>query len=147
MSPRRLLAATAAGLIAVGLSLSGGTPVQAGAPAKSEPVLQAARLHIVKIHCIDRNDFVGSDEPYINLNGQRLWSGSNVDIGDEESVELWYDFNDLVTMTLMEDDGGAAGDDDKMGEWYVFSGEAGSGVKFVYSQWTDGYYSVWYEVV
>lgn len=126
------------------LLVAGVSPAVAGPRARV-----AATLHVIDTTCRWQNDSFGSDEPYLRVNGVRVWSGSNVDDGDREPVEFWIGFDEVVQVELWEDDGGLTGEDDRIATWYVFAGEAGTGVKTVQSPWETrpALYDLRYEVV
>ncbi len=139
----RLTVATALTLLVGGLVLTGPAPAQ----AKGENLTVPATLHIIYIRCNEQDDQWGSDEPYITINGQRVWEAGNVDALDYVNVEINVPFDDQVNVQLWEDDGGLSGGDDLMGNWYMWAGEAGSGQHTVDSQYTSGWYWFHYEVI
>lgn len=106
-----------------------------------------AQLHLLDLKCRAENDSFGSDEPYININGQRVWARGNVDRGDVELVNLRFDFDDAIAIDLWEDDGGLSGGDDLMGQWFAFAAENGTGIITLKNQFTTGWYELRYEVV
>jgi hypothetical protein len=118
------------------------------ATAASGGTQAVAQLRLLDLACSGENDWAGSDEPYITVNGQRVWSASNVNRGDTELVDLRFDFDSSITVALREDDGGLAGGDDFMGSWTVTADQAGTGVRTVHSfTWiTAGNYALRYEV-
>jgi len=117
-------------------------------PAAADSGVQVvAQLHQLDLSCRAENDSFGSDEVYININGQRVWSRNNVDRNDIELVNYRFDFDDNVTVELWEDDGGVTGKDDLMGRWFFYAAEAGGGITTVESQYTAGKYDLRYEVV
>jgi len=134
-----LLGALAAALVIVAPS----------SPAGAAPTIQTVQLHIVNIECLFQNDTFGSDEPYLLVNRARVWTGSNVDYGDVESVEYRSGFDDVITIELWEDDGGLAGKDDHIATWFIYDSEIGTGVHTVQSPWDSGagLYEMTYEVV
>jgi hypothetical protein len=102
-------------------------------PAAAQPAVQTtAQLHIFDVNCAQQNDEVFSDEPYLVVNGSRVWSGENVDDGDVEPVNLWFTFDDVITVELWEDDGGWTGEDDRMAVWHFWASEAGTGIRLAY---------------
>ena len=91
-------------------------------------------LDIYEVTCWAYNDPSGSDEPYLKLNGNRIWSG-----GDCSPIETMYpgvttDFWNQVDLYIMEDDFGS---DDTVG--YVLVGpQSGQGTITYYSyKWID----------
>lgn len=128
--------------------LSSFVSLTSAAPAAAGTGTQAvAQLHLLDLKCRAENDSFGSDEPYIVVNGQRVWTGSNVDRNDVELVNLRFNFDEVVTVELWEDDGGLSGGDDHMGTWHIFAAELGGGITTVKSQYTVGVYDLRYEVV
>jgi hypothetical protein len=124
-------------------------PTPAAAAPPRAAAMMVAQLHLLDLECLDENDegWWTSDEPYINVNGQRVWSAGNVDRYEVLLVNLRFDFDEMVTVELWEDDGGLTGKDDLMGRWFIFAGEVGSGVHKVRSQYSFGTYNLRYEVV
>jgi hypothetical protein len=143
---RRALLMALTMLFGIALSPLAGLAAPAAA-ATGGGVQVVAQLHLLDLECLAENDGFGSDEPYININGQRVWSRGNVDRGDIELVNLRFDFDEVVTVELWEDDGGLSGRDDLMGRWFFFASEAGGGITKVRSQFTTGLYDLRYEVV
>ncbi len=102
----------------------------ANAPAaRADSTIQvAATLHLFDLECGDKDDDWGSDEPYININGQRVWEAGNFDNNDIEFLDLRFGFNDTINVQIWEDDGGLTGGDDKMAEWTITAAEIGTGL-------------------
>jgi hypothetical protein len=124
-------------------------PAQARVPAQAQAqsAMVSVRLHIIRITCYGKNDTWGSDEPYFNVNGTRVWRQGNVDYLETVQVDVYTPFDDVATVEMWEDDGGLTGQDDLMGRWFMFSGEVTSGVQSVWTSWSGGRYVVYYEVV
>ena len=142
---RRLFVLT---LVVASVLLSSVVSLARPTPAAADSHVQVvAQLHLLDLKCRAENDSFGSDEPYINVDGQRVWSRNNVDRGDIELVNLRFDFDEAITVELWEDDGGLTGGDDLMGRWFMFAAESGNGITTVTSQYTAGWYELRYEVV
>jgi hypothetical protein len=138
------------GLLTAGLVVTGPASAQAAAApaqAAAATALTSAQLHIVSIRCYGQNDTWGSDEPYFLVNGVRVWERGNVNYLQTVSVDVYVPFEDVVTLEMWEDDGGLTGRDDLMARWFMFTGEAGSGVHGVWTQYGGGSYIMYYEVV
>jgi len=134
----------------VAVAMLGAAMMMVAPPAAvASPGIQTVTLHIINLKCLFQNDTFGSDEPYLVVNGARIWSGSNVDDGDTESIEYWTGFDGVIQIDLWEDDGGLTGRDDHMAVWFIFDSEIGTGVHKVQSPWGVGpaLYDMWYEVV
>jgi hypothetical protein len=141
------------GVLAAAALLAGVPSPVAAAPTAGAPAAPTARaavqLHVIDTTCQWQNDTFGSDEPYLLVNGVRVWSGTNVDYDDVESIEFTTGFDEVVELQLWEDDGGITGGDDHIATWYIFASEAGTGVHTVQSPWENrpGLYDLRYEVV
>lgn len=144
---RAKLVALAGFLLFLPASLAFAAPASA-ASASDDPETQVvAQLHLLDLKCLFENDSFGSDEAYININGQRVWARGNVDAGDIELVNLRFNFDEVITVELWEDDGGLTGGDDHMATWHIFASENGLGILTVPSQFSAGRYELRYEVV
>lgn len=142
MSANRIL--RFAGVAALAVAMAFAAPPAAGA----SPGVQTVTLHIIDLKCLFQNDAFGSDEPYINVNGARVWARGNVDDGETVSVEYWTGFDDVIQIDLWEDDGGLTGKDDHMATWFIFASEIGTGIHKVQSPWENPFlYDMRYEVV
>jgi len=139
----RALRLAALGVLAAALMIVAPLPAAAG------PAVQTVQLHIINVECLFQNDPFGSDEPYLLVNGARVWSGSNVDDGDVERVDYWTGFDDVIRVELWEDDGGLSGRDDHIDTWFIFDSEVGTGTHTVQSPFGSGagLYEMTYEVV
>lgn len=145
---RRSAEVRALGLALLG-ALAAALVIVAPSPAAAAPAVQTVQLHIVNIECLFQNDTFGSDEPYLLVNGARVWSGSNVDDGDVARVDYQSGFDDVIQIDLWEDDGGLSGRDDHIATWFIFDSEVGTGTHTVQSPWDSGagLYDLTYEVV
>jgi hypothetical protein len=126
------------------LFLAFGTPASAATGAQQQA---AGQLHLLDLICEFENDGFGSDEPYITINDVRVWSGSNVDRGDVEFLDLRFDFSDSIHVELWEDDGGVTGSDDLEGDWWVSAVDVGTGIHTLQDQFGGGSYKLRYEVL
>jgi hypothetical protein len=140
---RRALRWLLLGLVTAGVMATVPAPAQAARAS----ALASAQLHIIRIVCYGQNDTWGSDEPYFRVNGVRVWGRGNVNYLNNIMVDVYVPFEDVATTEMWEDDGGLTGRDDLMARWFMFTGEAGSGVQSVWTQYSAGSYIVYYEVV
>jgi hypothetical protein len=132
-----------------GIALSFGFGMAGPAAAATDNQTQVvAQLHLMSVLCLGEDDVIGSDEPYLTINGQRVWSAQNVDGGDHELVNLRFDFDESVTVVLWEDDGGLAGGDDVLLRLTISASQAGTGIQeAATSPLGAGSYRLYYEVV
>jgi hypothetical protein len=147
---RTVRSVSLAAALALLVTLVAPSPAAAGpAAAPGVAAMVVAELHLLDLECIDENDdgWWGSDEPFIVVNGQRVWDAENFDLRDIELIHIRIPFDELVTVEMWEDDGGLRAGDDHMASWYVFAAEVGSGVHKVRTQRTYGTYDLRYEVV
>ena len=105
------------------------------APVTAHHGAQSHFLDVYSITCWAYNDPSGSDEPYLKLNNNRIWTG-----GDCSPIETMYpgvhtDFYMNGDLYIMEDDFGS---DDTVG--YVLVGpQAQQGPQTYYSyKWING---------
>jgi hypothetical protein len=132
-------------LVAPSPAAAGAAPT-AGADPVGVAAMVVAELHLLDLECMDKNDDWGSDEPYITVNGQRVWQRGNFDNRDLELIDLRFPFDEVVTVEVWEDDGGWTGSDDRMASWQFTAAEAGTGVHKVRTPWTFGHYDLRYVV-
>jgi len=100
------------------------------------------------VTCWTQNDPSGADEPYLKLNGSRIWTGPDCTPVTTMYPGVNTTFWNQVSLYIMEDDFGA---DDTVG--YVLVGpQSGQGTITYYSyKWVNGFgwiinYSMDYEV-
>jgi hypothetical protein len=70
-------------------------------------------LRLISLECLDEQDGIWSDdEVYLNFNGARIWSDSDMDKGETRDLTHLgeFAFVDVATLTGWEDDPGS-GDD------------------------------------
>lgn len=93
-------------------------------------------LDIYSVTCWSSNDFgQGADEPYLKLNGNRIWTGPDCTPITTMYPGVHTDFWNTNDLYIMEDDFGS---DDTVG--YVLVGpQSGQGTITYYSyKWIDG---------
>jgi hypothetical protein len=139
-------AAVAAAIVLLATVVARPAPAGAGAAPTGATAMVVAELHLLDLECLDKNDDWGSDEPYIRVNGVRVWGRGNFDNRDIFLINLRFAFDEVVTVEVWEDDGGLTGGDDHMATWQIFAAEAGSGVHKVRTQRTFGHYDLRYAV-
>jgi len=108
----------------------------------------AVALQLKSIECIDQNEF-STDEPYLNFNGSKIWSG-NMTQGQTADLS-WMapiQFNGSATLSLFEDDPGWWGfdKDDYLGTETVYDWQHPGG-SFTLTFDDDGIYKVTVDVL
>lgn len=106
-------------------------------------------LNIYTVTCWMQNDPGGADEPYLKLNGNRIWTGPDCEPITTMYPSVYTDFWEHADLYIMEDD---FGPDDTVGYVNVTGAAWGQGVITYYSyKWVDNLgwmpnYSMEYEV-
>ena len=85
-------------------------------------------LHLISIDCDDKDDTIGSDELYLKVNGNQVWSGDGFVKGTSRSLAsvAAQPFLTSVDMELWEADA-APSPDDYLGTYTARAAEAGTG--------------------
>jgi hypothetical protein len=74
----------AARLLATALLLTLLAVSTAPRPAAAHQITQ---LHLVSLKCIETEDWLGADNPYLRVNGQKVWSGR---LNDGQTANLTH---------------------------------------------------------
>ena len=105
------------------------------------------RLKLISIVCKDQQDWLGGDEPYLLVNGKRVWQAEGVGSGAELSLETVHEirFFSTAKVELYEQDAEAAEEeksasDDKLGEWQVGENLIGKGEQALDFKGQGGHY-------
>jgi hypothetical protein len=106
-------------------------------------------LYLKSIECTDQNE-LSQDEPYLNFNGNKIWSG---DMYQGDSVNLSHMdplvFNDTASLSLWEEDNPGFpfyDNNDHLGTYTVTTADAPGGV-FSVNYSGDGSYTLYMDVV
>lgn len=98
-----------------------------------------AKLHLKNLYCRETEDLAGADEPYLRVNGPKIWSsnslntGENVDLLNKNGMPLEIDFDVKATISLYDSDGNHWYDrDDFLGSWTVTNLDIGRGDQIAY---------------
>lgn len=92
-------------------------------------------LDIYSVTCWMQNDPSGADEPYLKLNGNRIWTGGDCTPISTQYPSIHTDFWEHADLYIMEDD---FGPDDTVGYVYVSSAQNFQGTITYYSyKWVD----------
>ena len=80
-----------------------------------------ARIRLINIHCVKRNDLTGEDEININLDGRKFVGPINIQKGQKVLLNTNdHEFTGTVDVQLVEVDGKVGGnDDDPLGTRHV----------------------------
>ena len=101
-------------------------------------------LHLRSLLCRETDDPIGADEPYIEVNGDRVWGPGKIEKGGTCSVDVSLEFGARAEVWIREHD--AVGADDNIGHFHVFPDEAGKGPQEAHLNGEFGRYSLSYEV-
>lgn len=108
------------GALLAAAALLFGLPLAATSAAADPGINVASRLIIQAIRCNNQNDNFGDDEIYITIDGLgRVWEMDGVDEEEWIPIDESWTFDGSITVHIMEDDGGATGQDDHIGAWTI----------------------------
>ena len=103
-------------------------------------------VQLVSLTCIETEDSIGADEPFVTVGGTTVWTGS---LNDDQSVNLIglpaRPFNSQVTISLYDDDPWPDADD-WLGTKTISSVEAGLGTLRLYFNENGALYQLNYYV-
>ena len=105
-----------------------------------------ARLQLRNITCTKKQDSISPDQPYIMLNGTKVYSGTGFKKNDSRNLQTTepFQFSNLVRMELYEGDRGSR--DDFLGEATIDDTPRGQkSVRFNERAGAD--YEIFYEVL
>ncbi|MBD1891578.1 hypothetical protein [Coleofasciculus sp. FACHB-SPT9] len=114
-----------------------------------------ATLTLKTLYCQETEDWTGSDEPYLRVNGQTVWQGALNDQKDaplfnEKTADpndfLAFDFSGQATIKLFDADAGWFDDDDFLGSIQVTNQDIGLGDQTKPFNLDGAYYELTYEV-
>lgn len=108
-----------------------------------------SRLVLVSLHCEETEDTTGADEPYILVNGNRVWGPGS--LNDNDTVDLSKAVNPIAfanhaNIQVWDQDTGAFDDDDKLGDFTVSSEEVAEGDKSRRISGDGSKYTLFYRV-
>lgn len=106
-----------------------------------------ARLKLISLHCTTTEDSTGADEPYLLVNGNRVWGSSSLNDGetaDLSQVPL-ISFNGTASIKLFDDD--SPDGDDNLGTHTANESQAGRGTQTGTFTQDDADYTLTYEVL
>ncbi len=102
-------------------------------------------LKLVSLQCITTEDWTGADEPYLNVGGNTVWSGS---LNDSQSANLTglsaTPFFGQIEIELYDDD--SPDGDDWLGTGVAHDWQAGSGYQTIYFTQDGARYKLTYYV-
>jgi hypothetical protein len=84
-----------------------------------------ATLKLIDLYCIETEDSLGADEPYLLVDGSKKWSGSlnngeHAPMVDKQGNPLEFTFNGAIDIKLYDSDGNHWYDrDDFLGSFRV----------------------------
>jgi hypothetical protein len=105
-------------------------------------------LRLISLFCSKTEDNTGADEPYLLVNGNKVWGSEAPGLNDMETADLSavpvMEFGTRARIELLDDD--SPDDDDLLGRLYVGKMQRGQGeleYKFVED---DADYTLTYQV-
>src|SRR3712207_6675556 len=108
-----------------------------------------AKVRLISLECITTEDSTGADEPFLRINGVKVWAGS---LNDGQSTSLSgvpsYTFSSSVRIDLYDADAGTWYDGhDLLGRNYVYASQVGQGQQEAYYTEDGAFYILNYEIV
>ena len=94
---------------------------------------------LIRITCHKENEYA-SDEPYIVVQGKRVWSAEGVDKGESREINLEFRFTRELRVRLYEADLGW--DDDFIDEHIIGPAHTGKGELEFHFIGEDAHYSI-----
>jgi hypothetical protein len=85
------------------------------------------KLHLKSLFCESTEDSTGADEPYILVNGSRVWGNASMNDNESEDIDVTVKASGNSTITLFDEDTGVFDDDDKLGVVTVTESQIGQG--------------------
>jgi hypothetical protein len=106
------------------------------------------KLRLISLYCSTTEDDLGEDEPYLLVNGVKVWGAENPGLNNGDTADLSavpvIDFGTRARVELFDED--SPDDDDLLGRFYAGKSQVGQGeleYKFVED---DADYTLTYEV-
>jgi hypothetical protein len=106
------------------------------------------QLRLISLFCSTTEDTTGADEPYLLVNGVKVWGSEVPGLNDQQTADLSavpvIAFDTRARVELFDED--SPDDDDLLGRFYAGKGQLGQGeveYKFVED---DADYTLTYEV-
>jgi|GEM_PF-5603684 len=108
---------------------------------------QNYKLKLKQLHCVSQEDWTGTDQVYIKINGQTVTETARISSGEYinlENLDRYY-FNSDIKVEVYEYDTDSS--DDKLISSYISRGEVNEGTnRKSGSHWTASYV-IYYEVL
>ena len=131
------VAATALTLVAVGAGTAvalpppdGGGGGGGGGGGTPAPPAQKYKLHLISLYCESTEDWTGPDEPYLLVNGVRVWGNASMNDRESEEINVSLDARGATQIRLFDEDAGWFDDDDPLGVVTVGESQIDQGVQF-----------------
>ena len=100
-------------------------------------------LKLKTLTCNKTEDRIGADEPYLHINGEKVWGPVKAKAGDILTINEQYQFKTNATIELWEKD---LDPDDHLGAHVVNQAESGSGQSTAHFNEDGADYVLSYEV-
>jgi hypothetical protein len=82
-------------------------------PRRPAKKAQYCYLHLISIHCYETESFWSGDDAYLKLNGNEIWRDSNMNAGDDDTIDRWFLMGETAgpfKLELFDDDSPDADD-------------------------------------
>jgi hypothetical protein len=108
------------------------------------------KLQLISLFCSKTEDDTGADEPYLLVNGVKVWGSESPGLNDKETADLAavpvMEFRTRARIELFDTDAGGPDDDDLLGRFYVGKMQSGQGELEYHFTEDDADYTLTYEV-
>jgi hypothetical protein len=104
----------------------------------------ASEARLIRLACQTTEDGTGADEAYLTFNGARIWGPTDINDGQQRSVDFVKSFNGQVRVDLFDEDSPDA--DDWLGGIGIGAWEQGLGTRAQTFSQDDAHYTLFYRV-
>jgi hypothetical protein len=108
-------------------------------------------LKIRSLTCKKTEDYMGCDEIYITVRGQKVWGPTNMNTSPADlqtkTIDVDTKFDNRVRIDLWDEDSGWGDDNDHLGRTYAYAGEVGLGEREYVFRGCGASYRMTYEVL
>lgn len=120
----------------------------AAVTAVAQPASAAATMTVTlhSITCLTTEDWLGADEPYLLVNGRRVWGDSSMNDVESSRVDVTVTSTGTAWVHLYDEDAGWFDDDDLLGVLLIGEDQIGAGVQQGRFTLDGADYTLYYEV-
>jgi hypothetical protein len=108
-----------------------------------------AMLQLHSIFCKTTEDSTGADEPYLLVGNRKVWGSQSMNDNETEDLTMVPNlpFKSRIRLSLYDQDAGWFDDDDFLGSWVIWAGEAEQGMREARFNGDGADYTITYEVL